>query len=90
MAVRSIDQKSAFKMNFNISVYLKFEKIREWSLCHVEWFQEGQEGFYCRVAGSFKIDNVTIEKVDKFSASGLTMDTNLNWKKHSQKICNKC
>ena len=22
-------------------------------VCHVEWFQEGKEGFYCRVAGSF-------------------------------------
>ena len=36
-----------------------------------------------------KIDNVIIEKVDEFNFLGLTMDTNLNWKKHSEKICNK-
>ena len=30
-----------------------------------------------------------IEKVDEFNFLGLTMDTNLNWKKHSEKICNK-
>ena len=33
------------------------------------------------------IDNVIIEKVDEFNFLGLTMDTNLNWKKHSEKIC---
>ena len=31
-----------------------------------------------------------IEKVDEFNLLWLTMDTNLNWKKHSEKICNKC
>ena len=31
-----------------------------------------------------------IEKVDEFISLGLTMDTNLNWNKHSEKICNKC
>ena len=39
---------------------------------------------------TLKIDNVIIEKVDEFSFLGLTMDTNLNWKRHSQNICNKC
>ena len=39
---------------------------------------------------TLKIDNVIIEKVDEFSFLGLTMDTNLNWKRHSEKICNKC
>ena len=39
---------------------------------------------------TLKIDNVIIEKVDEFSYLGLTMDTNLNWKRHSEKICNKC
>ena len=39
---------------------------------------------------TFKIDNVIIEKVDEFSFLGLTIDTNLNWKRHSEKICNKC
>ena len=39
---------------------------------------------------TLKIDNVIIEKVDEFNFLGLTMDTNLNWKKHSEKICNNC
>ena len=39
---------------------------------------------------TLKIDNVIIEKVDEFSILGLTVDTNLNWKRHSEKICNKC
>ena len=38
---------------------------------------------------TLKIDNVIIEKVDEFNFLGSTMDTNLNWKKHSEKICNK-
>ena len=38
---------------------------------------------------TLKIDNMIIEKVE-FNALGLTMDTNLNWKKNSEKICNKC
>ena len=38
---------------------------------------------------TLKIDNVIIEKVDGFSFLGLTMDTNLNWKRHSENICNK-
>ena len=39
---------------------------------------------------TLKIDNVIIEKVDEFNFLGLTMDTNLNWKKYSENICNKC
>ena len=39
---------------------------------------------------TLKIDNVIIEKVDEFSFLGLTVDTYLNWKRHSEKICNKC
>ena len=31
-----------------------------------------------------------IEKVDEFSFLGLTVETNLNLKRHSEKICNKC
>ena len=39
---------------------------------------------------TLKIDNVIIEKVDEFSFLWLTVDTNLNWEIHSEKICNKC
>ena len=35
---------------------------------------------------TIKVDNVIIEKVDEFTFLGLTMDKNLNWKKHSEKI----
>ena len=39
---------------------------------------------------ALKIDGVNIEKVEEFNFLGLTMDTNLNWKKHTDKISNKC
>ena len=37
---------------------------------------------------TLKIDN--IEKVEEFNLLGLTMDTNFKWKKHTDKISNKC
>ena len=37
-----------------------------------------------------KIDGINIEKVEEFNFLGLTMDTNLKWKKHTDKISNKC
>ena len=37
-----------------------------------------------------KIDYVYIERVDAFHFLGLTFDTNLNWRKHTEKISNKC
>ncbi len=37
-----------------------------------------------------KIDGVYIEIVDEFNFLGLTLDTNLNWSKHTEKISNKC
>ena len=39
---------------------------------------------------TLKIDGVNIEKVEEFNFLGLTMDTNLKWKKHTDKISNKC
>ena len=39
---------------------------------------------------SLKIDNTNIEKVDEFNFLWLTLDSNLNWKKHTEKISNKC
>ena len=39
---------------------------------------------------SLKINNIDIEKVGEFNYLGLTIDTNLNWKKHTEKISNKC
>ena len=32
-----------------------------------------------------KIDNMTIERVDEFKFLRLTLDTNLNWKKNTEK-----
>ena len=37
-----------------------------------------------------KINNTNIEKVEEFNFLGLTLDTNLNWKIHSENIPNKC
>ena len=37
-----------------------------------------------------KIDKINIEKVEEFNFLGFTIDTNLNWKKHTKKISNKC
>ena len=39
---------------------------------------------------TLKIDGINIEKVEEFNVLGLTMDTNLKWKKHTDKISNKC
>ena len=39
---------------------------------------------------TLNIDNTNIEKVDEFNFLGLILDSNLNWKKHTEKISNKC
>ena len=39
---------------------------------------------------TLNIDGINIEKVEEFNFLGLTMDTNLKWKKHTDKISNKC
>ena len=39
---------------------------------------------------TLKIDDVYIERVDEFNFLGLTLDTNLNWRKHTENISNKC
>ena len=39
---------------------------------------------------TLKTDNINIEQVDEFNFIGLTLDANLTWKKHVNKIANKC
>ncbi len=39
---------------------------------------------------SLKLGNTNIEKVDDFNYLGLTVDTNLNWEKHTEKVANRC
>ena len=39
---------------------------------------------------SLKLGNTNIEKVYDFNYLGLTVDTNLNWKKHTEKVANRC
>ena len=39
---------------------------------------------------TLKIDDAYIERVDELNFLGLTLDTNLNWRKHMEKISNKC
>ena len=36
------------------------------------------------------INNTNIEKAEQFKFLGLTLDSNLNWKKHSDNIINQC
>ena len=37
---------------------------------------------------TLKIDNINIEQVKEFNFLGLIIDTNLNWKRHTEKISN--
>ena len=37
-----------------------------------------------------RINNTNLEKVEQFQFLGLTLDSNLNWKKHSNNVTNKC
>ena len=39
---------------------------------------------------SLKLGNTNIEKVDDFNYLVLTVDTKLNWKKHTEKVANRC
>ena len=39
---------------------------------------------------NLKIDNIDIEQGTDFNFWGLIIDTNLNWKKHTEKISNAC
>ena len=39
---------------------------------------------------NLKIDNVNIDQVKEFNFLRLTIDTNLNWKKHAENISNAC
>ena len=39
---------------------------------------------------TLNIDDAYIEREDEFNFLGLTLDTNLNWRKHTEKISNKC
>ena len=39
---------------------------------------------------SLKLGNTNIKKVDDFNYLGLTVDTDLNWKKHTEKVANRC
>ena len=39
---------------------------------------------------TLKIDNTNIDRVEEFNFLGLTIDTHLKWKKHTDKISNKC
>ena len=39
---------------------------------------------------SLNINNINIERVEELIFLGLTLDTNLNWKKHTEEVSNKC
>ena len=37
-----------------------------------------------------KIYNINIEQVKEFNFLGLIIDTNFNWKRHTEKMSNEC
>ena len=39
---------------------------------------------------NLKIDNINIDQVKEFYFLDLIVDTNLNWKKHTEQISNAC
>ena len=39
---------------------------------------------------TLKINNINIEQVKELNFLGLIIDTNLNWKRHTDKISNAC
>ena len=39
---------------------------------------------------TLKIGNINIEQVKEFNFLGLIIHTNLNWKRHTEKISNAC
>ena len=39
---------------------------------------------------NLKIHNINIDQVKELNFLGLIIDTNLNWKKHAEKISNAC
>ena len=39
---------------------------------------------------TLKTNDVYIERVAEFNFLGLALDTNLNWRKHTENISNKC
>ena len=39
---------------------------------------------------TLKINNINIEQVKEFNFLNLIIDTNLNWKRHTEKISNTC
>ena len=39
---------------------------------------------------TLKTDNINIEQVKEFNFLDLIIDTNLNWKRHTEKISNAC
>ena len=39
---------------------------------------------------TLKIDNINIEQVKEFNFLGIIIDTNLNWKRHTEKMSNTC
>ncbi len=37
-----------------------------------------------------RMNNTNLDKVEQFQFLGLTLDSNLNWKKHSDNVTNTC
>ena len=78
-------------INFELGKVIEWLNINTFSL-----HKEKSKYVICHVPRketptlTLKIANINIEQVDEFNFLGLTLDANLTWKKHVNKIANKC
>ena len=49
-----------------------------------------KQGAVPKLHNEVRKNNTNIEKVEQFQFLGITLDSNLNWKKHSDNITNNC
>ena len=85
--------------NLETLVNDEFKKINEWlkinklslniakSKYNIMTFQKANKNVQVL---TLKIENINIEQVKEFNFSGLIIDTNLKWKRHTSNISNAC
>ena len=95
----TIDSFSDINSNINadILIYIELCKVIEWLKINKLSLNKNKSKYMLfhmpktEIQNlTLKIDDVNIEMVEEFNFLVLTMDTNLKWKKHTDKISNKC
>ena len=78
--------------NKSVEFLINYElcKVMEWLNINRLSLNKEKSKYMIFQTLTLKIDNINIEQVDEFNFLGLTLDTNLTWKKHVNKIANKC